>query len=80
QKYDRHHLCKHLVQAVPSPSIRFWRQVYRRRITPIYRHPELVAISSADGLEVPVYYEDPNDGSITDGDDHVWLGDAAVLR
>ncbi|KAI0042580.1 hypothetical protein FA95DRAFT_1456218, partial [Auriscalpium vulgare] len=72
QKFNTHHLCKHLVQAVPEPSTRFWRQVIRRRTTPIYRHPELHAVSAAA-------YADPNDGSITDGDDHVWLGDAAVL-
>jgi len=41
QKYDRHHLCKHLVQAVGTPSINFWSEVYRRRVLPIYRHPEL---------------------------------------
>jgi len=34
QKYDRHHLCKHLVQAVEPLHPRFWREVIRRRVKP----------------------------------------------
>ncbi|KIL55523.1 hypothetical protein M378DRAFT_17871 [Amanita muscaria Koide BX008] len=30
QKYDRHHLCKHLVQMVPEPAANFWREVVCR--------------------------------------------------
>jgi hypothetical protein len=42
QKYHRHHLCKHLVQAVGLPDKRFFRTVVRRRVVPIYQHPLLV--------------------------------------
>jgi len=34
QKYHCHHLCKHLVQAVPSPPILFWHQVICHHISP----------------------------------------------
>ncbi|KZT30249.1 hypothetical protein NEOLEDRAFT_1055211 [Neolentinus lepideus HHB14362 ss-1] len=30
QKYNAYHLCKHLVQAVPTPTPWFWQQIYRR--------------------------------------------------
>ncbi|KAF9563661.1 hypothetical protein CPC08DRAFT_618896, partial [Agrocybe pediades] len=88
QKYDRHHLCKHLVQAVNKPSVSFWQEVYRRRVSPIYRHPELVQKSedSEDEVELvlnagrkkKLTYHEP-DGSITDGDDHIWTGDRQVI-
>ncbi|KAJ7586139.1 hypothetical protein C8J56DRAFT_743873, partial [Mycena floridula] len=42
QKFDRYHLCKHLVQSVPDLSLSFWTQVIRRRVLPLYRHVELV--------------------------------------
>lgn len=72
QKYQAHHLCKHLVQAVTRPlEPRFWRQVIRRRTTPLYRHPHLLPAGAS--------YHDPDDGRITDGDDHVWLGDKDIL-
>ncbi|KAF8223322.1 hypothetical protein L208DRAFT_1186819, partial [Tricholoma matsutake] len=74
QKYDRHHLCKHLVQSVGLPSRRFWREVIRRRVLPIYRHPDLTRDSSND---LP---GDSPDGGITDGDDHIWTGDVDMLR
>ncbi|KAG6848130.1 hypothetical protein H0H93_003112 [Arthromyces matolae] len=62
QKYDRHHICKHLVQAVGRPeNPRFWREIIRRRTRPIYSHPQ---IGIVEGLS----------GSITDGDDHDWEG------
>jgi hypothetical protein len=32
------------VQAVGTPSINFWSEVYRCRIFPIYRHPGLIEI------------------------------------
>jgi hypothetical protein len=79
QKYDRHCLCKHLVQAVPPPPVKFWGQVYRRRSTPIYRHPALVPILEGQPW-VEHEYADPDDGSITDGDDHIWVGNPEVLR
>lgn len=76
QKLHRHHLCKHLVKAVREPiPMRFWREVYRRRTVPLYQHPMLVSNESENGS-----YADPDDGSITDGDDHVFLGDETVLR
>ena len=42
QKYQCHHLCKHLVQAVGLPDMHFFRTLVRRRVVPIYRHPLLV--------------------------------------
>jgi hypothetical protein len=36
QKYNAHHLCKHLVQAVAPPPVKFWQNVQRRRTTPLY--------------------------------------------
>ena len=88
QKYDCHLLCKHLVQAVPSPPIRFWREVHRRRVLPIYQHPALVQkvvdgnrIKSADSdidMMDPDGYIEPS-GDITDGDDHIWSGDRKIL-
>ncbi|CAK5263435.1 unnamed protein product [Mycena citricolor] len=38
QKYNAFLLCKHLVQSVESPDPRFFREVYRRRVTPFYHH------------------------------------------
>ena len=67
QKYDRHHLCKHLVQAVEPPHPRFWREVIRRRVKPIYQHPSLIA--KGDNLPAITLSRDP--GSISDGDDHI---------
>jgi len=70
QKYEAHHLCKHLVRAVSEPDIRFWRHVVRRRRAPLYRHHHLLPSG---------YPESPDNGTITDGDDHVWTGDVAML-
>jgi hypothetical protein len=46
-------------------------------VQPLYRHPCLVdkRLQATD-----VLYANPDDGSITDGDDHFWLGDTATLR
>ena len=74
QKYNCHHLCKHLVQAVGLPEKRFFRTLVRRRIVPIYRHPQLVLKGSTPGE-----YIEP-DGAITDGDDNNWSGDKKVLE
>ena len=75
QKYHSQHLCKHLVQAAPPLPIHFWRQVVRRRTSPLYRHPALVSFHAV-GMDV---HADPDEGSITDGDDHVWLGNPEAL-
>ncbi|KAJ7193522.1 hypothetical protein GGX14DRAFT_449176 [Mycena pura] len=74
QKYNPHHLCKHLVQAVPPPSADFWVEVIRRRTKPLYRHPELRPINQPRGS-----FDDYDDGSITDGDDQVWTGSKSML-
>lgn len=74
QKYDCHHLCKHLVQAVAPPPLRFWREVRQRQVVPLYRHPNLVASGENEGG-----YIEP-DGVITDGDDGEWSGDKSVLE
>ena len=61
QKFNCHHLCKHLVQAVqPQPSPKFWSSIYCRHTTPLYCHPELQ--SALPPLD---------QGNITDGDDLV---------
>jgi len=78
QKYQSHHLCKHLVQAVLMPEKRFFRTVVRRRVVPIYRHPSLV-VKGLDGQTAFGKYTEP-DGGITDGDDNVWSGDKKVLE
>ncbi|KAF5361263.1 hypothetical protein D9758_010272 [Tetrapyrgos nigripes] len=74
QKYNSHALCKHLVQAVKRPSGRFFTQIIRRRIIPIYEHPELVPIGNPPGI-----FKDVTDGSSTDGDDQDWIGDTSQL-
>jgi hypothetical protein len=75
QKYNCHHLCKHLVQAVNPPEKCFWREVVLRRVLPIYWHPALVVNGSTEETT----YIEP-DGSISDGDDHVWSGDSNILK
>lgn len=77
QKYNAHCLCKHLVQAVPELPPRFWHQVIRRCTVPIYKHPALHAIIK-EALPVVPEYSDVEEGSITDGDDHKWLGNAKL--
>ena len=85
QKYHPQHLCKHLVQMVPPPPLTFWRQIIRRRTAPLYRHPVLIPrdedLDGCDGVSSGTNgsYYNPDDGSITDGDDHVWIGDPDVL-
>ncbi|KAJ7217810.1 hypothetical protein GGX14DRAFT_336148, partial [Mycena pura] len=74
QKYNPHHLCKHLVQAVPHLTVDFWVEVNRRRTMPLYRHPELHAED-----EPLREYDDFDVGCITDGDDQVWTGDKSML-
>lgn len=80
QKFDTHHLCKHLVQAVPDPPIYFWRQVIRRRILPIYRHPALIPKASDNACITNVGELEADGGNITDGDDHIWCGDKRTLE
>ena len=75
QKYNCHHICKHLVQSVNPPEKCFWHEVIRRRALPIYQHPALVAKGSTNGRA----YIEP-DGSISDGDDHIWSGDHNILK
>jgi hypothetical protein len=67
QKYDRHHLCKHLVQAVEPLHPHFWREVICRRVKPIYQHPSLIA--KGDNLPAITLSRDP--GTISNGDDHI---------
>lgn len=74
QKYSAYCICKHLVQAVPNPSAKFWIQLSRRRTLPIYQHPELHAI---DQPSPP--FRDPDAGTISEGDDQNFLGDPEML-
>ncbi|KAG6818261.1 hypothetical protein H0H93_006436 [Arthromyces matolae] len=76
QKYNRHHLCKHLVQAFDPPPPLFFSQISRRRVPPLYQHPDL---KPKDATESPFEFPDA-DGSVTDGDDHFWTGDREMLR
>ncbi|KAI9508958.1 hypothetical protein F5148DRAFT_951352, partial [Russula earlei] len=72
QKYHSQHLCKHLVQSVQPPPMHFWCKVVHCYI---YHHPALVSDIEVTDVEHP----DPNEGSITDGDDHVWMGNPDML-
>ena len=58
------------------PEASFWRNIIRRRVSPIYRHPLLVAEAERGNSEG--YFEP--DGAITDGDDNTWSGDPSVLQ
>ncbi|KIO23610.1 hypothetical protein M407DRAFT_77860, partial [Tulasnella calospora MUT 4182] len=62
------------VRAVPTPPVHFFTEVVRRRKAPLYRHPCLHAADSPVGP-----YLNPEDGLITDGDDHEGMGSYAVL-
>ncbi len=73
QELDTYHCCKHLIQAVPKPSPEFWGRVVRRRVVPLYQDKELRREGEGS-------VTDDDGGCITDGDDHVWLGDKSVLE
>ncbi|KAL0056678.1 hypothetical protein AAF712_016716 [Marasmius tenuissimus] len=72
QMYNRHHICQHLVHLVEStigkPPPKFWIQVSRQRVKPLYRH-EALQRSSLGG----------DSGSITDGDDNIFYGNQNML-
>jgi len=75
QKYHSQHLCKYLVQSVQPPPMHFWCQIVHHCILPLYHHPALV--SNIEGMEVE--HPDPDEGSITGRDDHVWMGNPDML-
>ncbi|KAF8231089.1 hypothetical protein L208DRAFT_1219920, partial [Tricholoma matsutake] len=75
QKYDQHHLCKHLVKEVAPLSKQFWHEVIQHWTIPIYQHPELRGMDNSQSVE-----EVASDGGITDGDDHIWSGNKDVLK
>jgi hypothetical protein len=79
QKYQCHHLCKHLIHAIPPPDISFWWQVFHQCTMPLYCHPQLVLLPMDGSLASLNTYQDPNNGSITEGDDHLWIGDKMML-
>lgn len=79
QKYEPHLLCKHLCQAVSTPSDRLWREIHCCCVYPFYQHPELMARSNDPSTCVePGSYIDP-DGNVSDRDDRVYYGDTQVL-
>ncbi|KAF8171142.1 hypothetical protein BJ912DRAFT_1025204 [Pholiota molesta] len=79
QKYDCHHLCKHLVQSVPPPPTKFWGEIRRRRVRPLYQHPALQARNP--GPENEQSNELEMAGTITDGDDYeISPGNKSILR
>jgi hypothetical protein len=53
----------------------FWCQVVHHHISPLYCHPALVSDIEVMDIEHP----DPDEGSITNGDDHVWMGNPDLL-
>ncbi|KAI9430358.1 hypothetical protein F5148DRAFT_1296338 [Russula earlei] len=75
QMYHSQHLCKHLVQSVQPPPMHFWHQVVCHHILPLYCHPALVSNIKVTDVGHP----DPNEGSITNGDNHVWMGNPDML-
>lgn len=79
QKYNCFHLCKHLVQACQPPPSAFFRFVHRRRTQPLYRHPWLRPKEDNQNASSAMISSD-EEGGITDGDDHVWLGDTKELQ
>ncbi|KAI0054906.1 hypothetical protein BV25DRAFT_1816378 [Artomyces pyxidatus] len=68
QKFNTHHLCKHLVQATAPLPMRFWREVVRRRTMPLYEHRDLKPRDDPECAETPLNV--PPIRSITNGDDH----------
>ena len=80
QKYQCNHLCKHLVQAVASPTQSFWRNVIRRRVLPIYRHPALVNKATTDQEINYIEPDSESEGAVTNGDDHKWSGNPSILE
>ena len=77
-KYNSFHICKHLVQAIPPPPPVFFHQVVRRRTMPLYQHPALCPFRDGNDDEIGDWI-DPDAGSITDRDDHIWLGNEKML-
>jgi len=73
-QYNAFHLCKHLVQSIPSLPPTFWNQVVRHHTMPLYCHPVLRPIREPEGT-----WDDPDAGSVTDGDNHIFLEDKKVL-
>ncbi|KAJ7581306.1 hypothetical protein C8J56DRAFT_895759 [Mycena floridula] len=60
-----------------SPELlRFWQQITRRRVLPLYRHLNLH--SKGDAAPHQGYVE-AEDGSITEGDDYVWSGNRELM-
>ncbi|THH21536.1 hypothetical protein EW146_g8 [Bondarzewia mesenterica] len=76
QKFNTHHLCKHLVHACAPPPMHFWYQFIHRRATPIYRYPDLGANDPNSGHLHPVDSAEfvQANSSTTDGHDHVAVG------
>ncbi|KAF8575878.1 hypothetical protein K439DRAFT_1368764 [Ramaria rubella] len=75
-KYNSFHLFKHLVQAVLTAPINFFCKVVCSETVPLYQHPALHCQIST----VTSTWTNPDDGLITDGDDHLWLGDTSMLN
>lgn len=79
QKYNCFHLCKHLVQATQPPPSKFFHFIHRRRTQPLYRHQWLIPKEDSGETSLAAAFLEDN-GSITDGDDHVWLGNTKELQ
>jgi len=65
---------KHLVQAVPKPNSMFWSQLFDGEHYPSTDIPELIANGWWYLLQILQM------ARVSDGDDHIWLGDKSVLR
>lgn len=73
QELSAYHCCKHLVQAVPDPPPEFYMYVVRRRTVPLYRSRHLYDKSNPLGRD-EAEKAAGLDGSVSDGDDHVFDG------
>ncbi|EGO04981.1 hypothetical protein SERLA73DRAFT_68631 [Serpula lacrymans var. lacrymans S7.3] len=81
QKHNAFYLCKHLVQAVPPPPPSFFSEIICHWAVPLYRHPKLFSMHenmTSTGTDPTPPELDA--GSITDGNNHTWLGDKKVLQ
>lgn len=58
----------------------FWREVRRRHVIPLYRHPVLIQKSVNGTPASQGAYVDESDSDITDGDDYTMSGNKQILK
>ncbi|KAG6871056.1 hypothetical protein C0995_008729, partial [Termitomyces sp. Mi166 len=74
-KWDAERICQEAVYEMYM-FCHFRYKVICRRVLPIYQHPKLKLKNTEDS---PFTFNDFN-GSITDGNDHIWSGDQDILH